>query len=346
MLYMKKIESPFSLLILFVILVLSVGLPLNATSEQKTENGENRVVARVDNKPVTIQEIEDKKINELRVELHNRLVRNLQINALKKLSKKFPEFGQTYKPEISDKVATNFYLKNKLQSRGTLEQLMPRIKDLLQMQALSSYYDQLYQKAVKRGLIVSYLQKPNEFLVRVPVETAYIWGSKKASVMVLEFSDYQCPFCNRVQTTLSELRKTYRGKVSFGYRHSPLAFHKEADEAAIAAECARDQRNFEKYHDMLFTNYQNLTIDDLLKYARKTGISNLKLFKSCLASEKYRSRVENDQKVAAEVGIRGTPGFVIGRYDQKSDSVRGEIISGAQPQSVFVTAIEKYLGKK
>ena len=343
---MKKTTYYFRLLSLIVVLFLSAGLPLNATGEQKKQNGQNRIIARVDNKPVTIQEIEDKKINELRVELHNRLVRNLQINALQKLSTKFPEFGQTYQPEISDKMATDFYLENKLQNRGTLAQLKPRIKKLLQVQALAGYYDQLYRKAVKRGLIVSYLQEPNEFLVRVLIESAYLWGGKGESVMVLEFSDYQCPFCNRVQATLSALRKTYRGKVAFGYRHKPLPFHEEADEAAIAAECARDQGNFEKYHETLFNNYKNLTIDDLIKYAKKTGISDLKLFQSCLAEEKYRSRVENDQKASAEVGINGTPGFVIGKYDRKSGSVRGEIVSGAQPQSVFVTAIEKYLKKK
>ncbi len=343
---MKKTRNYISLLSLIMILALSAGLPFNATSEQKTQSGQNRIIARIDNTPVTIQEIEDKKINELRVELHNRLVRNLQINALQKLSKKFPEFGQTYQPEISDKVATDFYLKNKLQNRGTFAQLKPRIIKLLQMQALTSYYDQLYQKAVNRGLIVSYLQEPNEFLVRVPVESAYLWGGKGESVMVLEFSDYQCPFCNRVQATLSELRKTYQGKVVFGYRHTPLAFHEEADEAAIAAECARDQGDFEKYHETLFNNYKNLNIDDLIKYAKKTGISDLKRFQSCLAAEKYRGRVENDQKAATKIGIRGTPGFVIGKYDRKSGSVRGEIVSGAQPQSVFVTAIEKYLKKK
>ncbi|MBT4267519.1 MAG: thioredoxin domain-containing protein [Deltaproteobacteria bacterium] len=340
---MKKTRIYFSLLSLIMILGLSAGLPFEATSDQKVVAGKNAIVARVDNQPITIQEIEDKKINELRVELHKRLKRNLQLNALQKLSKKFPEFGQTYQPEISDKVATDFYLKNKLQNRGTLKELKPRIKSLLQMQALANYYDQLYQKALKRGLIVSYLQAPNEFLVRVPIESAYLWENKGESVMVLEFSDYQCPFCNRVQGTLSELRNIYRGRVAFGYRHTPLAFHKEADEAAIAAECARDQGNFEKYHKTLFINYQNLTIDDLIKYASKSGMPDLNGFKSCLAEERYRSRVENDQKAASKAGIQGTPGFVIGKYDRKSGSVKGEIVSGAQPQSVFVAAIEKYL---
>ncbi len=343
---MKYIRIRHNLFALIVILGLSTGLTFEASSAQKTMAGNNAIVAHVENKPITIQEIEDKQINDLRAELHQRLERKLQLSALRELSIKYPEFKLDYQPDISDKVISDFYFNNKLQNRGTFEELKSRIKGLLQMQATAGHYDALYQKAIKKGLIVSYLQKPNEFLVRVPVETAHLWEKGGESVMVLEFSDYQCPFCNRVQSTLKELRKDYKGKVAFGYRHTPLPIHQEADEAAIAAECARDQGFFEKYHEILFDNYQTLNIENIILYAKKIAIPDLQRFKSCLVKEKYRGRIENDQQVATNAGIRGTPGFVIGKYDRKSGFVTGEIVSGAQPTSVFIAAIEKYLRKK
>jgi len=343
---MKNICTQIGLSLLVMMMAISVSFPLKAASNETEINNKNHIIAHVDNQPVTIQEIEDKQINDLRLELHNRLEQKLQMNALKKLAEKYPEFGQRFQPDVSDKAVTEFYLKNNLKSRGSLEELGPQIKAYLQIKAVSSHLDVLYQNAISRGLIVSHLQKPNEFLVHVPVETAYLWEKKGESVMVLEFSDYQCPFCSRIQPTISELRTIYEGRVAFGYRHSPLAFHREADEAAIAVECARDQGKFKPYHDILFKNYQTLQIKELNAYAREAGLTNLKRFNACLTEEKYRSRVENDQKAANEAGIKGTPGFVIGKYDRATGVVAGEIISGAQPRSVFIEVIDKYLEKK
>ncbi|NQU66091.1 MAG: hypothetical protein HQ517_17670, partial [SAR324 cluster bacterium] len=169
---MKKTRTHLNLCSLIVIMALSAGLPLTASSGQKTMAGNNAIVAHVENEPITIQEIEDKQINDLRAELHQRLQGKLQLSALEKLSKKYPEFSTNFQPDVTDKVISDFYYNNKLQSRGSLEALKSRIKALLQMQAAAGHYDTLYQQAIKRGLIVSYLEKPNEFLVRVPVAQA------------------------------------------------------------------------------------------------------------------------------------------------------------------------------
>ncbi len=337
--------NPVVLSSLLLVAAISAGIPKTVKSEQNRMGGKNPTIAHVENMPVTIQDVEDKQINDLRVELHKRLQRKLQLVTLKKLAGKYPEYKLEFQPTVTDKFITDFFYKNNLQSRGSLEELKPRIKALLQMKAISEHYDRLYQQAVTKGLIVTYLQEPNEFLVRVPIESAFLWGGKRETVMVLEFSDYQCPFCSRVQETVKQLRKTYRNKVAFGYRHSPLAFHKEADEAAIAVECARDQGKFKQYHEILFNNYRNISTMDFDRFAKEAGISNMKLFKSCLAKEEYRSRVENDQKAATEAGIRGTPGFVIGKYNRQSGIVNGEIISGAQPLEAFTEIIDKYLSK-
>lgn len=334
------------LLCLSLLTALLLGTADHVVAYQKGMGGENPVIAHIAGEAITIQDIEDKQINDLRAELHGKLQDKLQILALRKLAAQYPEYQLDYQPTITDQAIRDFYVENNLQRRGSLEALSSRIKALLQMKAVADYYTDLYQKAVERGLIVSYLKEPNDFMVRVPVETAYLWGGKDASVMVLEFSDYQCPFCSRVQETIRELRKIYRNRVVFGYRHSPLAFHREADEAAIAVECARDQGRFKPYHNILFDHYHDIRIENLERFAKQAAVPDMKEFKSCLKNERYRSRIENDQQAAAAAGIKGTPGFVIGRYHRKEDVVIGEVLSGAQPRAAFTRSIEKYLEKR
>jgi protein-disulfide isomerase len=219
------------------------------------------------------------------------------------------------------------------------------LKQYLEQKAEIEYVEELFTKAVKAGLIIPYLEPPRDFLVKVPVETAFLRGNKKARIMFLEFSDYQCPFCSRVQPTITILRNHYENKVVFGYRHSPLPFHREADEAAIAAECARDQGKFVEYHNLLFENPTSQFNTNLKQFAKQLQLKNQGKFEECLDKEVYRPRLERDIEVATLAGIRGTPGFVIGLYNAATGIVSGEIISGAQPQAVFVDAIEKYLNQ-
>jgi len=306
-------------------------------------NSEDPVIAIIDSKPVTISELENKEINELRRTLFDKLNVKLRKQALKVLSSKYPAYNKEPDVKITEKEVKGFYKLHNLHERGTYEELAPQIEAYLVAQAQAIHYGALFQKAVKRGLIVTYLKRPNEYLVRVPVETAYLRGKKTARLMVLEFSDYQCPFCSRVQPTLNRLMTKYRSHVVFGYRHSPLPFHYEADEAAIAAECSRDQGGFEPYHKLLFQNFRNITIPNIRRLAKQAGIKNLDKFNNCLDTEKYRPRLENDLKAAKEAGIKGTPGFIIGLYDRKSGFVAGEVLSGAQPEQKFVALIEKYL---
>ena len=96
-----------------------------------------------------------------------------------------------------------------------------------------------YSIGIEKGLIVSHLEIPSKFFTKGNLKTAYVRGNKKASVILIEFSDYHCPFCRKIQTTINKLIKKFGDRVAFGYRHFPLSFHKEADEAAISSECAR-----------------------------------------------------------------------------------------------------------
>jgi protein-disulfide isomerase len=142
------------------------------------------------------------------------------------------------------------------------------------------------------------------------------------------------------------LIKEYGDRVAFGYRHFPLPFHKEADEAAIAVECARDQEKFEELHSLLFENQKNQFVEDLVGYADEIGLKDVDQFEKCIVKEKYRSRVLEDMKAGQQAGVTGTPGFFIGTFDSKTGRVRGELLSGARPLQDFKQSLEKYLDRQ
>ncbi|MDP2948899.1 MAG: DsbA family protein [Chloroflexota bacterium] len=173
------------------------------------------------------------------------------------------------------------------------------------------------------------------------------WGPVDAPVTVIEFSDFQCPFCSRFwEQTLPQIKQTYEGKVKFVYRDFPLArMHEYAQKAAEASECADDQGKYWEYHDLLFQNFTNLTqqlgaqgLDGVLStfkgYASQLGLDTA-AFNDCLDSGKYASEVEKDYNDGVAAGVTGTPSFFI----------NGVNVSGAQPLASFKTIIDAALQK-
>lgn len=306
---------------------------------------EESVIGTVGDKEVRLSDIEDKKINELRIQLHEALQEAFIKHAIAQLSNS----SKDYKPEaptpISDEQVESFYLQNNLQSRGSLQELGPMIKQYMEGMAKAQSDFNLYKLASSRGDVTSRLVQPKEMLLKLPVGSAFVRGNPEAKVMVMEFSDYQCPFCRRAQSTIHDLMEQYGEQVAFGYRHFPLAFHTEADDAAYAVECARDQGGFEAMHEVLF-NENDLTRPNLKKIAERVGLKDLDQFNNCLDQEQYAERVTNDMAAGQSVGISGTPGFIVGYYNPDSGSIEGELISGAQPAQVFGAAIEKYLQER
>ena len=164
-------------------------------------------------------------------------------------------------------------------------------------------------------------------------------GSASAAVTVIEFSDFQCPFCKRWHTdSWAQLKAEYvdTGKVRFVYRDFPLSFHLQAQKAAEAAECADEQGKFWPYHDVLFEKGQGdgtgLQAADLKQYAADLGL-NAATFNSCLDSGKYAAEVNKDQSDGSAGGVGGTPTFF----------VNGEAIVGAVPYGTIKAAIDSAL---
>lgn len=165
-----------------------------------------------------------------------------------------------------------------------------------------------------------------------------ILGDSNAKVTIIEFSDYQCPFCKKFyDETLPLLKKDYinTGKVKLIYRDYPLSsIHPKAQKASEAAECAGEQKKYYDYHDKLFKNQNFLEIDNLKKYAKELGL-NTKEFNDCLDSNKMASEVQKDLEDGQNLGVDGTPAFFI----------NGIPLTGSQPFEAFKNLIEQELIK-
>ena len=160
-------------------------------------------------------------------------------------------------------------------------------------------------------------------------------GSKQAPLTIVEFTDYQCPFCQRFHTTsFGDLKKNYidTGKVRFYSRDLPLDFHSNAMRAAEAARCASEQGQFWTLRDVMVANPDKLDMDSLVADAADLKM-NVKTFRTCVESEKYKNAVQTDVLEAMKIGANGTPTFVIGK--STPDGVDGELVVGAQPYPMF-----------
>lgn len=163
----------------------------------------------------------------------------------------------------------------------------------------------------------------------------HIRGKISAPVMLVEFSDFQCPFCQRVNPTLQKLMDDYQGKVAWVYKHFPLdSLHPFARTAAEASECAAEQGKFWEYADKLYENQQSFSQDYFPKLAGELNLDTEK-FTSCLSSGKYKDRVNANQQEGLDAGITGTPGIYI----------NDQLVKGALPYENFKQIIDSILGK-
>lgn len=220
----------------------------------------------------------------------------------------------TVKPgEVSDADADAFYEKNKAQMPPRpKEQLIPQIKQYLQANSQQQARDKFYE-TLEAKYKVDYLIEP----MRVEVAAAGFpaKGPTTAPVTIVEFSDFQCPFCSRVTPTLQEVVTKYGDKVRLVFRQFPLPMHQNAAKAAEAALCANDQGKFWEMHDAMFKDQAGLAVDALKAKAAAIPGINATAFNSCLDSGKDAPAVQVDVKAGSKAGVNGTPAmFVNGRF--------------------------------
>jgi protein-disulfide isomerase len=168
----------------------------------------------------------------------------------------------------------------------------------------------------------------------VPVDDDPVLGAEDAPITIIEFSDYECPYCRQWHAEVySQLIDTYGDQIRFVYRDFPLeSIHSNAKSAAQAANCAHEQGVFWEYHEMLFSMEQGLGSEAYLEYASQLDADQA-AFKECIDSGRYQEEVQADFEFAAELGVRSTPTFF----------VNGIAVVGAQPFEIFQQVIESEL---
>lgn len=172
---------------------------------------------------------------------------------------------------------------------------------------------------------------PNK-VYTVNTEGAPTEGPKSAGITIVEFSDFQCPYCSRVAPTIKQLQDIYKDYVQIVWKHYPLNMHNNALGAALAAEAAHDQGKFWEFHDKLFANQNKLSSEQLKKYAQELGLDTAK-FEADLTSPEIKKRVGDDMAEARRLGVTGTPAFF----------VNGHFLNGAQPLAAFAQVINSEL---
>lgn len=238
--------------------------------------------------------------------------------------------------EVSDADVKNFYETNKARFRNRpLDEIKGAIQRQLVAQKAAVFRNNLLDRLKEDANIKVFLTRPT---VDVSVDDDPYRGNKNAKVTIIEFTDYQCPFCGRARPTVNQIIDTYGDKVHYVLRDFPLNFHPYAQKAAEAAECAGDQDKYWEYSKVLWANQKALDIPDLKKYAKELNLDTAK-FDKCLDTGQFTAEVNKDIADGSKAGVTGTPSFFI----------NGQLLTGARPFEQFKEVIDLELatgGKK
>jgi len=232
---------------------------------------------------------------------------------------------------VSDADVDKFYEENKARIPRPKEQVAAQIKSYLEQQGQQKAQADFYN-TLKAKYKVDVKLEP----IRVTVAaTGPAKGPANAPVTIVEFSDFQCPFCSQLTPTLDQIKAKYGDKVRIVFRQYPLPFHQNAAKAAEAALCANEQGKFWDLHDYMFKNQSAIGVDDLKKKVAELGL-NADEFGKCLDSGKQAAAVQSDMKDGSAAGVSGTPAMFI----------NGRFISGAVPIDQITNVIEDELRRK
>jgi len=236
-----------------------------------------------------------------------------------------------------------FAQENASDLKGLFEELQNNQQEMrLEFQELKSLLSRFLTQNAQMPKAPTVPQPINIKDVEFEIGDNPVLGSDDAKLIVVEFTDYECTFCSRyVRETFPEILKEYveKGILRYAVVDQPLPMHKSAEKAAQAAHCATDQGKYWEIHKLMMTQQDSL--DDLSSYARSLQL-NITEFENCLATEKYKEKVNNNTALAVKLGITGVPGFIIGLVDsQNPGNVKGiSSIRGAAPFPNFQKEIE------
>jgi protein-disulfide isomerase len=314
----------------------------------------DQVVAEVGGRKITLKEVDEKwreidpaeegRVTQLlyqhRRNVLDQIVGDLLIeDAAKKAGQTAEQFlnQETAKrlKEPTDEEVQQFFESNKERTSGrSFDELKAPIREFLkgqrQLQARAQLVDELKAKSGTPLKIA--LDPPRKELAIAAHDPAR--GPASAPITIIEFSDFQCPFCGRVTPTLDKLQAAYPEKIRLVFKDFPLPNHAQAPKASEAAHCASDQGKYWEMHDRLFANQRALEVPALKQHAVALGLDAAK-FDQCLDSSKYADIVKADLDEGQKLGIQSTPTLYI----------NGRPVLGAQPYEYFVSVIEEELAR-
>jgi protein-disulfide isomerase len=232
--------------------------------------------------------------------------------------------------EVTAKEVDDFYAANQARIRKSLNEVRPQILNYLQQNKLTEAR-RTYLKGLRDTAQVKvYLTPP---LVEVSAEGAPFKGPLDAPITIVEFSDFQCSYCKRVLDVLHQVLERYPNKVKLAFRDFPiLNIHPQAQKAAEAAHCAGEQGKFWEYHDLLFEKQDTIPTTDFAEHAKALGL-DVTTFQACIDAQKYKEKVQRNYADGVKAGVSGTPAFFI----------NGRLLSGAQPLEAFRAVIDEEL---
>ena len=222
------------------------------------------------------------------------------------------------------------YESTREQYKGKTEaEALKQISENLRRARIDLRRSELLKDLRSRAKVQVFLEPPR---VKVASDDTRSSGPANAPVTIVEFADFQCPFCGRSAATLKQLQQKYPGRLRLVFRDFPLPIHPNAPKAAEAASCANEQGKFWEMYDKLFANQASLAVADLKRYAAQIGL-NADRFDHCLDSGRFTEKWKADQKEGQSYGIGGTPTFFI----------NGRMLVGAAPYDNFAQVIDEEL---
>ncbi|MEW5739059.1 MAG: thioredoxin domain-containing protein [Myxococcota bacterium] len=312
-------------------------------------SGENpsMVVAKYGDKTLTLKEVDAtiapqlKQMEKQKLELRQRAAEQMALQEMVKAEA--AKVGQTEEQWFKANVDAKLPPPSEEQIKKVFDENQARMPPGATIDSMREQIIGFLQNDQKRDVTLKAfdeLKAKNKFQLlleepRVVVEAkGPSRGPADAKVTIVEFSDFECPFCSKAEDSVSKVMEQYAGKVKLVFRHYPLPFHSHAAKAAEASACADEQGKFWEMHKVLFANQQKLGVDDLKAHAATVGLDAAK-FAACLDGGGKKSIVDADQKAGTEAGVTGTPAFFI----------NGKLLSGALPVAEFQKIIDAELAK-
>jgi protein-disulfide isomerase len=347
-----SLDSRFIVWSALALVIVSCGLAATADRTGESASGTpgkaspGDTVAEVDGMSVSASELDERvkdrmlKIRQEEYDLKRESLDELINNRLieKEAKARGITSEQLLKAEIDDKSkpvttadAEKFYDENQGQMQGRSKQeMVPQLMRYLQQQRLGEDRQRYLSTLRKNGKVRVKLEAPRRTIENPP--DAPVLGPKDAPVTIVEFTDYQCPYCQKAQATIDELLKDYEGKVKMISRDFPLEFHPRAIFASRGSRCAGEQNRYWEYHQDLLRKPTDYSDPDLERRAGELKL-DVAAFKTCMASNKYDAAIKADEAAGRAYGVEGTPAFFI----------NGRFINGARPKQQFAAIIDEEL---